>query len=88
MSNIKLTDNQILEIYEKTLAGKTLEIISKELNITLDILKDWKKMNYDEIDLEINRIREEGKKRRLKSEETLDQIEEDLNRIEIHKVKK
>ena len=87
MKDKKLTENEIKILYEKVLEGKNLEIISKELNIPLDILKDWKKDNYDEIEMEIKKIRETGKKKRINSQNDLDQLEDELGRIEIHKIK-
>ena len=87
MQDKKITEEDIKVLYKKILEGKTLEIISRELNITLDILKDWKNENYDEIEMEIKKIREAGKKKRLNSQNDLDQLEDELGRIDIHKIK-
>jgi len=88
MKDLKLKEDEIIALYEMILEGKSLEDISKELNISLDILTDWKKENYLDIENQIKKIKEEGKERRLKDQDVLDQIENDLSRIEIHRVKK
>ncbi|MCP4137064.1 MAG: hypothetical protein GY754_39210 [bacterium] len=82
-----LNTDQVLLLYQKVLEGKTLEIISEELNISLDIVVAWRNEHAAEIEQEKKKIKEAAKTQREKDEDDLAIMEEQLGRIDIGKIK-
>jgi len=77
---------EMLTLYQKVIEGKPLEVISREMNIPLDILREWKADDFAALKDEIRKIKESAKDKRRADEKELDAMEDAINRADVDKL--